>query len=98
MVFLLARNTDSEDQTEDDIKAASLCEQLSDTSSVDCVLKAIAISRTKGKTNEKVVEYLKKAFELDPTMEKTCGGEADLQKALATIRKERMGENNVNKE
>ena len=98
VVFLLARNTDSEDQTEDDVKAASLCEQLSDTSSVDCVLKAIAISRTKGKTNEKVVEYLKKAFELDPTMEKTCGGEADLQKALATIRKERMGENNVNKE
>ncbi len=89
IVFLLARNGDSENATDDDRKAFELCEQLGDSLALDCVLKAICASRVDGKDNGAVVGWLKKAFALDPKMEDTCGGEADLQKALTTIRKER---------
>lgn len=89
IIFLLSRNGDSEAATEDDKKAYKLSEGLGDSLALDCVLKAICVSRVEGRTNKEVVEWLKKSFALDPAMEEKCGGEADLQKALAAIRKER---------
>lgn len=89
IIFLLSRNGDSEAATEDDKKAYKLSEGLGDSLALDCVLKAICASRVEGRTNKEVVEWLKKSFALDPAMEEKCGGEADLQKALAAIRKER---------
>lgn len=89
IIFLLSRNGDSEAATEDDKNAYKLSEGLGDSLALDCVLKAICVSRVEGRTNKEVVEWLKKSFALDPAMEEKCGGEADLQKALAAIRKER---------
>lgn len=89
IIFLLSRNGESETATEDDKNAYKLSEGLGDSLALDCVLKAICVSRVKGRTNKEVVEWLKKSFALDPAMEEKCGGEADLQKALAAIRKER---------
>lgn len=89
IIFLLSRNGDSEAATEDDKNAYKLSEGLGDSLALDCVLKAICVSRVEGGTNKEVVEWLKKSFALDPAMEEKCGGEADLQKALAAIRKER---------
>ena len=89
IIFLLSRNGDSEAATEDDKNAYKLSEGLGDSLALDCVLKAICVSRVEGRTNKEVVEWLKKSFVLDPAMEEKCGGEADLQKALAAIRKER---------
>lgn len=89
IIFLLSRNGESETATEDDKNAYKLSEGLGDSLALDCVLKAICVSRVEGRTNKEVVEWLKKSFALDPAMEEKCGGEADLQKALAAIRKER---------
>lgn len=89
IIFLLSRNGESETATEDDKNAYKLSEGLGDSLALDCVLKAICVSRVEGRTNQEVVEWLKKSFALDPAMEEKCGGEADLQKALAAIRKER---------
>lgn len=89
IIFLLSRNGESETATEDDKNAYKLSEGLGDSLALDCVLKAICVSRVEGRTNKDVVEWLKKSFALDPAMEEKCGGEADLQKALAAIRKER---------
>lgn len=89
ILFLLARNSETEDATADDKRAFKMSEGLSDSSAINCVIKAICASRVNGKDNRDVVDYLKKSFALDPTMEQQCSGEADLQKALATIKKER---------
>lgn len=89
IIFLLSRNGESETATEDDKNAYKLSEGLGNSLALDCVLKAICVSRVEGRTNKEVVEWLKKSFALDPAMEEKCGGEADLQKALAAIRKER---------
>ena len=89
ILFLLARNSETEDATADDKRAFKMSEGLNDSSAINCVIKAICASRVNGKDNRDVVDYLKKSFALDPTMEQQCRGEADLQKALATIKKER---------
>lgn len=94
IIFLLARNGDSEEATDDDKRAYKLSEDLSDSLALNCMVKALCCSRVNGKDSPEVVDWLKKSFSLDPSMEKKCSGEADLQKALATIKKERNAVNN----
>ena len=89
ILFLLARNSDTDAATDDDKSAYKLSEDLSDSIAVNCVVKAICASRMNGKDNRDVVDYLKKAFTLDPALEEKCSGEDEVQKAWTTIRKER---------